>query len=166
MKNENDDDIIEVEDKEKKSGIMEEIEEAAVEMGAFFKKVGNKIADKSKEINQNIKQNMDKNTALKDALATYTIAGLKLKIKAFNGSETERAIYIKQDDKNLESVLSGTILVDEDNRKILITQINKKRVVQKTLIVNGKEEFFPCFRAEYEVYDAAAPKIDKVEYKA
>ncbi|MDR0850425.1 MAG: hypothetical protein LBN07_02950 [Christensenellaceae bacterium] len=165
MKNNDDNDTIEINDKEKKSGILDELNEAAEEVEEFFKKVGNKLAQKSNEINQNYRHNRDKNTILKETLKTYDIAGLDVRIKVFEGSENEHAIYIRQDDKNLEKVLSGTILIDEDNKKILITQINKNSLSQKKLIVGEQEELFPCFRAEYKIYDAAKPKIDKIDYK-
>ena len=165
MENKDDDDTIEINDKEQKSSFSDELNKAGEEISGFFKKVGQKIVKAGKEMDEDITYRMDRSTALKAALKTYTISGLGIKLKVFNGNEGEKAIYIKQDDKNLEKVLNGTILIGEDNKKIMITEINKSRVAQKKLKIGKEEELFPCFRAEYDIYDIAEPKVDSIDYK-
>jgi hypothetical protein len=89
--------------------------------------------------------------SLKNATEIFEVIGnIKTEIKAFRDIDNE-VIYIPQSEKNINKILSNTILQNNsDKQKIQIKAIDKKRTENQTLTVAGKEEIVACYKATYK----------------
>lgn len=119
----------------------------------FLWNTGKKAAQKGDELIKGAVEEHKSKIAFKQQSYEYEIVGQNAFIQAFRDNIEDSCVFFKQNDKNEKFILSGSILKNvEDNSKIVITAIEKKKVEQKTIIVDNLQKQIPCYKAKFAEY--------------
>lgn len=97
-----------------------------------------------------------KNIAINNLAYNYEILGQNATVKIYRVNIDDSYIYIKQADKNEKLVVSGSILKNlEDQSKVKVIMVERKKVEQLQLEINGKFETVPSYKISFKNYEEA-----------